>query len=119
MTRIEFWEPAGTFDVPGKGEFPQKFASGAFEGTIGKRVPMRAPSGRQAGWCTVVSVVVDSDGGGATWTVDIEGDFPVAEAAYRTAGMSFAFREPDPVELSRDPLKPGELKIRWRGSEPS
>ena len=90
---IEFYQPAGTVEIPGKGEFEDRYAPHAFDGTIGKEVPFKI-KGIERGRATVVAVKVDEDGRGATWTVDIAGgDLPdrVAEA---TAGR-WSFRLPD------------------------
>jgi hypothetical protein len=72
VVRVEFWEPAGTFDVPGKGEFPQRYASHAFDGAIGKTVPLKHEGGVPVGTATLVEVRVDADGLGATFVVDID-----------------------------------------------
>lgn len=99
MTRISFWEPAGTYVVPGKGEFPQTFASRAFDAVIGSQVPLKV-NGQVRGQGTLLAAEVDADGGGVTLTVDYPGDHvPVPPGR-----MSFAFREPDADELPRDPL---------------
>jgi hypothetical protein len=124
MTRIEFWEPAGETEVPGKGTFRDKFAPGAFANAAGKRVPFRSrPGGRQLGWVTVVSVVVDEDGYGATWTVDAE--FPAAHQDRHAllrhmtgvtpgARMSFAFRPDDLGSAAWNPLAARPPVVRWR-----
>ena len=57
---------AGTFDVPGKGEFNQLFASGCFDGQIGHVVGMTI----NGGWIVDVRIIaadVAEDG----QTVDI------------------------------------------------
>jgi hypothetical protein len=69
--RVSFWEPAGTVNVPGKGEFRQKFGPDAFAGVIGSVVPWTYEGGR-VGEATVIGVEVAPDGSGATFTVDIE-----------------------------------------------
>jgi hypothetical protein len=68
--RVEFYEPAGTIEIPGKGEAEQRYASHAFDGCIGQEVPFKI-EGVERGRATVVAVKVDEDGRGATWTVDI------------------------------------------------
>jgi hypothetical protein len=73
--RIEFYQPAGTYEVPGKGEFAERYDPHAFDGCIGKEIPFKI-EGTERGRCTVVAVKVDEDGGGATWTVDIVGGHP-------------------------------------------
>jgi hypothetical protein len=70
--RIQHWQPSGTFEVPGKGEFPQRFAAHAFDNCVGKDVPFKI-EGVERGRATVVAVEVAEDGSGATWTVDIDG----------------------------------------------
>ena len=79
---------------------------------------MRGPGGRVIGRCTVVSVQVDEDGRGATWTIDTEDDgLPFMVRHGSVAGMSFAL--PTEGGPARDPLGPGELRIRWRESLPA
>lgn len=69
-TRYTAWEPAGTFDVPGKGEFPQRFAQGAFDGTIGKEVPIKV-QGVTIARGRVVSAEVAEDGSGVSITYEV------------------------------------------------
>jgi len=68
--RVEFYQPAGTIEIPGKGEVEQRYAQHAFEGCVGKEVPFKI-EGTERGRCTVVAVTVDQGGKGATWIVDI------------------------------------------------
>jgi hypothetical protein len=68
--RIEFYQPAGTYEVPGKGEFAERYDPHAFDRCIGQDAPFKI-QGLERGRATVVAVKVDEDGGGATWTVDI------------------------------------------------
>jgi hypothetical protein len=78
--RVEFYNPAGTYEVPGKGEFPVQYAPHAFDRCIGQEVPFKI-EGIPRGRATVVAVKVDEDGRGATWTVDItDGDLSGQEA---------------------------------------
>jgi hypothetical protein len=103
MTRIEFWEPSGETDVPGKGTFRDRYARDAFASSIGKRVPFRSfPGGPQIGWMTVVSVTVDEDGFGATWVVDA--DLDGREMVRRAPRASFSFRPDQPAPQPHDPL---------------
>jgi hypothetical protein len=92
MTQISFWQPAGTYAVPGKGEFPEKFMPRAFDRAIGKQVPMTGPGGEDLGLCTLVAAEVAEDGSGVTLTVEL----PPAAARLSPAaqGMSFAAKPP-------------------------
>lgn len=88
--RIEFYQPARTIEVPGKGEFPEQYAPHAFDRCIGQEVPFKI-EGVERGRCTVVGVEVDDDGGGATWTVDIADGHP----DWRGQPGMWSFRVPD------------------------
>ena len=111
--RIEFWEPAGTVSIPGKGECEQIYARHAFDGCAGQEVPFRdRPGGREIGRATVVSVAVDDDGRGATWTVDITGDAERAFAGLTSGPMSFAPGGEVQDAVPRDPLHPRPPRIR-------
>jgi phage head maturation protease len=68
--RYEIWQPAGTFEVPCKGEFQQQFAPGAFDRSVGKVVPLKIES-RPVGHARVVSAEVAQDGSGVTFTYEI------------------------------------------------
>jgi hypothetical protein len=68
--RYEAWQPAGTFEVPGKGEFQQQFAPGAFDRQVGKIVPLKV-AGRARGHVRVVAAEVAGDGSGVTFTYEI------------------------------------------------
>lgn len=68
--RYEVWEPAGTFEVPGKGEFPQRFASGAFDRSIGKVVPLKIEQ-RAVGHIRLLAAKVAEDGSGVALTYEI------------------------------------------------
>jgi hypothetical protein len=113
MTRISFWQPAGTFDVPGKGEFPQQFGPHAWDGQIGRQVPLTDGGGREISRCTLVGAQVDEDGGGVTLMIEVPDDFP-ADCGVPVQGMSFAFRDPDPdLEFHNlAPMKPP--RITWK-----
>lgn len=119
MTRIEFWEPSPDDEIPGKGIFRTKFAPAAFANAAGKRVPFRSrPGGPQIGWVTVISVVVDEDGYGATWTVDADldlhpGDIPTGRNR-PPASFSFRPRGADDGPVLRDPLAARPPVVRWR-----
>lgn len=65
------WQPAGTVDVPGKGTFQQRFAPGAWDGQVGRRVPWTY-EGDRIGTAVVVAAVVSDDGSGVTLTLDLE-----------------------------------------------
>lgn len=105
--RVKFWEPAGEYE---------QYMPHAFDGVIGQDVPFRdSPGGREIGRATVVSVAVDEDGRGATWTVDVTGEAGRAYARMTDARRaSFAFREPDPDLMPHDPLAPKPLLIMPR-----
>jgi len=103
MTRIEFWEPSGKTEVPGKGTFRDHYARDASASAAGKRVPFRSsPDGPQIGWMTVVSVTVDEDGLGATWVADV--DLDGRETVRRESSASFSFRPDHPAPQPHDPL---------------
>ena len=80
--RVEFHESAAAHE---------RYARHAFDRTIGQEVPFKV-AGVERGRATVIAVVVDEDGRGATWTVDVEGDaaqvIPGGEQ-----GMSFSVPE--------------------------
>jgi len=69
-TRVEQYQPAGVFQVPGKGEAEQKFAQGAFDGSVGKVVPITM-EGRTIGSGRVISADVALDGSGVTIVYEI------------------------------------------------
>lgn len=73
-----FWQPAGTVDIPGKGELPQRFAQDAFAGSAGKKLPWTY-EGSRLGEATVLAVKVAPDGSGATFTVELEAAGPPSE----------------------------------------
>lgn len=91
MVRVEFYQPAGRFEVPGKGEFPERYAPHAFDRLIGQEAPFKI-EGAERGRATVVAVKVDEDGAGATWTVDIEGELPSG------SGRNMSFSVPEVPE---------------------
>lgn len=68
--RYTLWEPAGTIDVPGKGEFPQQFAPGAFNRSIGKVIPIKY-EGREICQGRVISAEVADDGSGVSITYEV------------------------------------------------
>lgn len=69
--RISCWQPAGLVHVPGKGDFPERFAPGAFDSVIGTEVPMTLNQ-REIGRATVISADVDDDGSGVMLTLETE-----------------------------------------------
>jgi phage head maturation protease len=68
--RYTIWQPAGTVDIPGKGEFTERFAPGAFDGTVGKEVPLTYEE-REIGRGRVVSAEVAEDGSGVSITYEV------------------------------------------------
>lgn len=75
----------------------ERYAPHAFDSCIGQDVPLKI-LGQDRGRATVISVVVDEDGRGATWTVEAEDPHPertqgISEAA--AGQMSFGFRVPE------------------------
>lgn len=56
--------------IPGKGEFTPKFASGAFDGSIGKVVPLKF-EGRRFGRGRLISAVVSDDGYSVEFTYEV------------------------------------------------
>jgi len=62
MTRVEAWQPAAD---------DERFAPGAFDGSIGKRIPWTY-EGSRIGTATVVNAVVADDGSGVTLTLDLD-----------------------------------------------
>jgi phage head maturation protease len=68
--RYTFWSPAGTFEVPGKGEFPERFAPGAFDRTVGTVVPLTY-EGSTIGRGRVISAEVAADGSGVSITYEV------------------------------------------------
>jgi hypothetical protein len=112
MTRIRFWQPAGMYAVPGKGEFPQQFAPHAFDAVIGQPVPVRdRPGGRVISTGIVIAAEVDEDGGGVTFEVDLP-DGPAPPPHGHEPG-SFSFRVPDGEDLPRDPLAVRPPQVIW------
>jgi hypothetical protein len=110
VTQISFWKPAGTYTVPGKGEFPQKFAAHVFDAQIGKQVPVKGPGREDLGLCTLVAAEVAEDGTGVTLTIEApEGFGPAGFAA--AGGMGFTFADPDPGPAPRDPLSASPPRI--------
>jgi len=113
MTRIEFWEPSGETEIPGKGTVRDQYAPHAFDNAVGRRVPFRLePGGPQIGWGTVISVRVDDDGLGATWEIDA--DLPVPDLEQVSRAASFSFRLPELTPELHDPLAAAPPVIRPR-----
>jgi hypothetical protein len=111
--QIIFWLPAGTY-VPGKGEFPQTFETHAFDGVLGREVPVtRSNGGQVIGRGILTAAVVDADGGGVTLTIDMAGDVPDLPQ-----DISFSFREPDPPPRIPAPLTARPPVVRWRLTAP-
>lgn len=91
--RIEFWQPSGTVNVPGKGEFTERYAPHAFDGLVGKSAPFKI-EGVEHGQVTVVAVEVAEDGSGATWTVEVpDGAANLLTRSGEPRGMSFSIPE--------------------------
>ena len=87
--RVEFYQPADEHE---------RYDPHAFDRLLGQEAPFKI-GGVEHGRATVVAVMVDEDGRGATWTVDIPID---AAGSYRVGPISgftgdqwasFAFRE--------------------------
>jgi hypothetical protein len=104
MTRISFWYPA---------ENHERFAPHAFDGAIGKQVPMKSPALEDMGMYTLVAADVAEDGSGVTLTIEAPGSVgPVTSLPAGT--MSFAFREPEPDVVLYDPLNVKPPRIKWK-----
>lgn len=119
MTRVEFWEPSGETEIPGKGTVRQVFAPHAFDGAVGNRVPFRLhPGGPQIGLATVTGVIVDGDGRGATWTAEVDLDAGDLSAILRRrvpGSFSFSHGLDEDALPARDPLASQPPVIRSRG----
>jgi hypothetical protein len=109
VTRISFWQPAGEHE---------RFASHAFDGAIGKQVPLlKGPADEDIGLCMLVAAEVAEDGTGVLLTIEVLGSAgPVFSPSAETGGMSFAFTEPDPNSVPRDPLSVSPPRISWKTS---
>ena len=59
--RYSFTHRAGTVDVPGKGEFPERFSPGAFDGSLGTVIPLKLED-TQIGHARVIEARVADDG---------------------------------------------------------
>jgi hypothetical protein len=68
--RVVWHEPSGWFTMPDGTQARDHYAPHAFDRLKGQEAPFRL-GGVEHGTATVVDVVVDADGLGATWTVDI------------------------------------------------
>lgn len=78
-------EPA---EVPGKGWFPQKFAPGAFDSSIGKVIPIML-DGRQIGH-------------GRLTGADVAGDGDSVQLTYEITDLGTGSARPDPENESAD-----------------
>lgn len=95
--RVEFYQPAAE---------DERYAPRAFDGLIGQDAPFKI-NGTERGSATVVAVVVDGDGGGATWTVDIE---DVADLAkHPIPGLAPSFAPTEGLSFTTSPAIPA----RW------
>jgi hypothetical protein len=113
VTRISFWQPAGTYDVPGKGQYPQEYAPHAFDQAVGKQVPVKGPDRQDLGLCTVVAAEVAEDGTGVMLTIEVPENCGLVFSPPAGAG-SFSFREPDPDQVPHDPLDAKPPRITWK-----
>lgn len=60
---LEFWQPAGDHEV---------YAPDAFTRVVGLDAPLTAANGGEhVGRCLILDIVVDPDGKGALWTVEV------------------------------------------------
>jgi hypothetical protein len=89
----------------------ERYMPHAFDSCVGQDVPFRI-AGAERGRAVVVSVTVDEDGRGATWTVDITGG---DETRIPVKPVSFAVPEPAPEPA--DPLAAKPPKVTWRGPD--
>jgi hypothetical protein len=60
MGRSTFIYRAGTYPTP-KGDFPERYAPGAFDSNIGKLAPLTI-EGEQLGWVRILAADVIDDG---------------------------------------------------------
>jgi hypothetical protein len=106
MTRISFWHPA---------ENHERFAPHAFDGVIGSQVPVGGQAREDLGLCTVVAAEVAGDGSRVLLTIEVPESYgPVTSQAGGAGGMSFAFTDPDPDLVPRDPVTVKPPRIKWR-----
>jgi hypothetical protein len=103
MAEASFWQPA---------EGDEQFMPGAFDAQIGKQVPVKGPGGEHLGLGTLVSADVGEDGSGVMLVFSLPEDRVPELPAPETGGMSFAFAEPDPDLVPRDPLSAKPPRIR-------
>ena len=104
MNQIRFWEPA---------EENERFASDSWNSQIGKQVPIRGPGGQDMGLVTLIAAEVAADGSGVTLTIEMPDDsHPDHEIP--ASGMSFSFREPEPLPRETVPLEAGRPRITWK-----
>ena len=68
--RYSFTSRAGTTDVPGKGAFQEKFASGAFDRSLGTVIPLKLET-RAIGHARIISADVASDGLSVVFTYEV------------------------------------------------
>ena len=68
--RYTFWHPAGSVHVPGKGEFAERFAPGAFDGTVGTEFPITL-QGNVIGRGRLIEAEVAEDGSGVSLTYEV------------------------------------------------
>lgn len=77
MTRVAFTTRPEPVNVPGKGEFPSRYAPDCFARMPGQQVPWMyretdGTRGRGLGTATVVSVTVNAGGTSAEWVLDLD-----------------------------------------------
>lgn len=77
--RYTFTYRPGPAEVPGKGWFPQEFARGAFDRSVGKVVPLTM-NGRQLGHGRLMEADVADDGGSVQLTYEVT-DLDAGQAA--------------------------------------
>lgn len=104
MTQISFWQPAGE---------NERFASHAWDGQLGKQVPLKGPGGEDLGLCTLVSAEVAEDGSGVMLTIEVPDSFS-PDRAIPMSGMGFAFREPEPLPRETVSLEAVRPRITWK-----
>jgi len=77
--RYTFTHRPGPVEIPGKGWFPQKLATGAFASQIGKVIPLTM-NGRQFGHGCLTEAVVADDGDSVQLTYEVT-DLDAGQAA--------------------------------------
>jgi hypothetical protein len=69
-TRFEVRRPAGTVHVPGKGDFPDRFAPGTFDAQVGSEISLSV-NGEPVGRAVIIAVQVADDGSSVLLTYEI------------------------------------------------